>query len=234
MGATAIGTGITAPKNFGGVVTAYLAVMTELPLTLAPNLVQATQDSGDLVEVSTTLKRLAIKVSKISNDLRLLSSGPRTGIGEINLPPMQPGSSIMPGKVNPVIPEVVNQVAFEVIGNDVIISIASEAGQLELNVMEPVLAYKLFESIRHFSRALTTLTDQCVVGITANREHARALLESSIGLVTALVPHLGYEIATEIAKKAQTEGSSVAAIVLADGHLSEEELERLLTVEELI
>lgn len=234
MGATAIGTGITAPKGYAEVVTRHLAEITELPLVLASNLVKATQDAGDFVEVSTTVKRLAIKTSKICNDLRLLSSGPRTGIGEISLPPKQPGSSIMPGKVNPVIPEVVNQVAFEVIGNDMIISMAAEAGQLELNVMEPMLAFKLFNSILHFKRVLRILTDQCVVGIVANRERARSLMENSIGLVTALVPHLGYELCTDIAKKAQAEGGSVYEIVLEGGYLTKDQLDEILSPEHML
>ncbi len=216
------------------VVTRHLATLTGLPLVLAANLVKATQDAGDFVEVSTTVKRLAVKTSKICNDLRLLSSGPRTGIGEISLPPKQPGSSIMPGKVNPVIPEVVNQVAFEVIGNDMTITMAAEAGQLELNVMEPMLAFKLFNSILHFKRVLRILTDQCIVGIVANRERCRSLMESSIGLVTALVPILGYELCSDIAKKAQAEGGSVYEIVLSGGHLSKAELDEILSPEHML
>lgn len=234
MGATAIGTGITAPKGYDAVVTRHLAKLTGLPLVLAPDLVKATQDAGDFVEVSTTVKRLAVKTSKICNDLRLLSSGPRTGIGEISLPAKQPGSSIMPGKVNPVIPEVVNQVAFEVIGNDMTITMAAEAGQLELNVMEPMLAFKLFSSILHFKRVLRILTDQCIVGIVANRERCRSLMENSIGLVTALVPILGYELCTDIAKKAQATGGSVYEIVLNGGHLSKEELDDILSPEHML
>jgi aspartate ammonia-lyase len=234
MGATAIGTGITAPKDFSPIVTRHLAEVTGLPIVLAPNLVQATQDSGDFVEVSSAVKRLAIKTSKICNDLRLLSSGPRTGIGEISLPAKQPGSSIMPGKVNPVIPEVVNQVAFEVMGNDMTISIASEAGQLELNVMEPILAVKLFDSILHFKRVLRILVDQCIVGITANRERCRSLVENSIGLVTALVPRLGYELCTKIAKQAQADGGSVYDIVLEGGYLTKTELDAILSPEQML
>jgi len=234
MGATAIGTGITAPKGYDKIVTRHLAELTGLPLVLAPNLVKATQDAGDFVEVSSTVKRLAIKTSKICNDLRLLSSGPRTGIAEIKLPPKQPGSSIMPGKVNPVIPEVVNQVAFEVIGNDMTITMAAEAGQLELNVMEPMLAFKLFSSILHFKRVLRILTDQCIVGIEANRERCRTLMEGSIGLVTALVPRLGYEVSTEIAKKAQETGGSVYEIVQSGGYLSKEELDDILSPEHML
>ena len=215
-------------------VTRHLATLTGLPLVLAPDLVKATQDAGDFVEVSTTVKRLAVKTSKICNDLRLLSSGPRTGIGEISLPAKQPGSSIMPGKVNPVIPEVVNQVAFEVIGNDMTITMAAEAGQLELNVMEPMLAFKLFSSILHFKRVLRILTDQCIVGIEANRERCRTLMEGSIGLVTALVPRLGYEVSTEIAKKAQETGGSVYEIVQSGGYLSKEELDDILSPEHML
>ncbi len=231
MGATAIGSGITAPKGYAKVVTKHLAKLTNLPLTVAPDLYQATQDPSDYVELSGFLRKSAVKVSKICNDLRLLSSGPRAGLAEINLPPMQPGSSIMPGKVNPVIPEVVNQVAFEVVGNDMTIVMATEAGQLELNVMEPVIAYKLFTSINRYTKALHILTERCIVGIMANKERCRTMVEQSIGLVTALVPIIGYEACTAIAKKAQETGGSVYQIVLEEGHLSQEALDKLLSIE---
>ncbi len=234
MGATAIGTGINAPKGYAKVVTEHLAKLTNLPLYPARDLVKGTQDSGTFVEVSGILRRIAVKVSKICNDLRLLSSGPRTGIGEINLPPMQPGSSIMPGKVNPVIPEVMNQIAFDVMGNDVSIAIAAEAGQLELNVMEPLIAYKIFTSITHLTRGLNTLKEKCVVGITANREHSRSLVENSIGIVTALVPRLGYELCSQIAKEAQKTGGSVYTIVLEEGHLTKEELDQILSPDAML
>jgi aspartate ammonia-lyase len=179
------------------------------------------------------LKRVAVKVSKICNDLRLLSSGPRAGLGEINLPPMAPGSSIMPGKVNPVIPEVVNQVAFEVIGNDMTVTMAANAGQLELNVMEPVIAHNLLRSIDMLGRACQTLTERCIIGISANREHCRRMVENSIGLVTALNPYLGYEKSTEIAKEAMATGSSVYQIVLEKGYMSKAELEEILSPENM-
>lgn len=234
MGATAIGTGLNAPKGYAEVVTAHLADLTGLPLYASQNLVKATQDSGTFIEISGVLKRIAAKVSKICNDLRLLSSGPRAGINEINLPPMQPGSSIMPGKVNPVIPEVMNQIAFDVIGNDLSITMAAEAGQLELNVMEPLIAYKVFTSINHLRRGLATLTDKCIVGITANREHCRSMVENSIGIITALVPHLGYELCAQIAKQALKTNGSVYTIVLEEGHLSKEELDEVLSPDSML
>ena len=229
MGATAIGTGLNAPAGYAEVVTRYLAHITRLPLVPSRNLIKATQDSGSFIELSGVLKRIAAKVSKICNDLRLLSSGPRAGINEINLPPMQPGSSIMPGKVNPVIPEVVNQVAFDVIGNDLAITLAAEAGQLELNVMEPLIAFKLFTSIQRLTNVLKILTQRCIVGITANKERCREMVQNSIGLVTALVPVLGYEKCSEIAKKALSTHGSVYKIVLDEGHLSKEDLDRILS-----
>jgi aspartate ammonia-lyase len=234
MGATAIGTGLNAPKGYAEVVTQHLAEITKLPLTLSSNLIQATHDTGSFIELSGVLKRIAAKVSKICNDLRLLSSGPRAGINEINLPPMQPGSSIMPGKVNPVIPEVVNQVAFDIIGNDLSITLAAEAGQLELNVMEPLIAFKLFTSINHLTRVLKILRERCIVGITANKERCRAMVMNSIGLVTALVPTLGYEACSEIAKKALKTDGSVYEIVLEEGYLSKEDLDRLLSPEAML
>ncbi len=234
MGATAIGTGLNAPKGYAEVVTRHLALLTGLPLVPSRNLIKATQDSGGFIELSGVLKRIAAKVSKICNDLRLLSSGPRAGINEINLPPMQPGSSIMPGKVNPVIPEVVNQVAFDVIGNDLAITLAAEAGQLELNVMEPLIAFKLFTSINNLTNVLHILTNRCITGITANKERCREMVENSIGLVTALVPVLGYELCSEIAKKAQKTEGSVYRIVLEEGYLSEEDLTRILSPESML
>ncbi|MGE4525626.1 MAG: aspartate ammonia-lyase [Sphaerochaeta sp.] len=234
MGATAIGTGLNAPKGYAEVVTRHLALLTGLPLVPSRNLIKATQDSGGFIELSGVLKRIAAKVSKICNDLRLLSSGPRAGINEINLPPMQPGSSIMPGKVNPVIPEVVNQVAFDVIGNDLAITLAAEAGQLELNVMEPLIAFKLFTSINNLTNVLHILTNRCIIGITANKERCREMVENSIGLVTALVPVLGYELCSEIAKKAQKTEGSVYRIVLEEGYLSEEDLKRILSPESML
>ncbi len=228
LGATAIGTGLNAPPKYAELVTARLSELSGVPVVQSPNLVEATQDAGAYVQLSGVLKRVAVKLSKISNDLRLLSSGPRAGLGEINLPPMAPGSSIMPGKVNPIIPEVVNQVAFEVIGNDLTVTIAAEAGQLELNAMEPVIAYNLFTSLDMLGRACRTLVNRCILGITANREHCRQQVERSIGLVTALNPLLGYEKATEIADEALRTGKSVVEVVLEKGYLSREELDQVL------
>ncbi|MCK9287992.1 MAG: aspartate ammonia-lyase [Sphaerochaetaceae bacterium] len=234
MGATAIGTGLNAPAGFAAKVTAHLATLTGLPLVSSIDLIQATQDSGGFIEVSGVLKRIAAKISKICNDLRLLSSGPRAGINEINLPPMQPGSSIMPGKVNPVIPEVVNQVAFGVIGNDLAITLAAEAGQLELNVMEPLIAYKLFTSIKTLTNVIKTLIHKCIVGITANKERCRTMVEQSIGLVTALVPYLGYEVCSDIAKKALDTNEAVYTLVLERKLLSEKELNAILSPESML
>ncbi|MBG0789826.1 MAG: aspartate ammonia-lyase [Desulfovibrionaceae bacterium] len=234
MGATAIGTGLNAHPDYTRTVTEKLIEATTLQLVSSPDLVEATQDTGVYVQLSGVLKRVAVKLSKICNDLRLLSSGPRCGLNEINLPPMQPGSSIMPGKVNPVIPEVVNQVAFSVVGHDVTISMASEAGQLELNVMEPVIGYSLFQSMNMLRRACLTLADSCVSGITANRERCREMVEHSIGLVTALNPFIGYEKSAEIAKEAMRTGGSVYAIVLEKGYLSREELDDILKPENMV
>ena len=233
MGATAIGTGLNAHPEYAAVVTAKLAEITGIPVVVSHNLVEATQDTGAYVQLSGVLKRVAVKLSKICNDLRLLSSGPRAGLYEINLPPMAPGSSIMPGKVNPIIPEVVNQVAFEVIGNDLTVTLAAEAGQLELNVMEPIIAYNLFTSLDLLGRACRTLNERCIVGITANREVCRRMVERSIGLVTALNPYIGYEKSTEIANLALTTGSSVYEIVLEKGYLSKAELEEILSPENM-
>ncbi|BDQ36799.1 aspartate ammonia-lyase [Pseudodesulfovibrio nedwellii] len=234
MGATAIGTGLNAHPDYTRTVTEKLVESTTLQLVSSPDLVEATQDTGAYVQLSGVLKRVAVKLSKICNDLRLLSSGPRCGFNEINLPPMQPGSSIMPGKVNPVIPEVVNQVAFAVVGNDVTISMASEAGQLELNVMEPVIGYSLFQSMNMLQRASRTLADKCVSGITANRERCLELVENSIGLVTALNPFIGYEKSAEIAKEAMKTGRSVYEIVLEKGYLSQEEIDDILKPENMV
>jgi aspartate ammonia-lyase len=231
LGGTAIGTGINADPRYPEIAVAELREISGMELVLAPNLVEATPDTGAFVMFSGVLKRVAVKLSKLCNDLRLLSSGPRCGLNEINLPAMQPGSSIMPGKVNPVIPEVVNQIAFQVIGNDLTITMAAEAGQLQLNVMEPVITFALFESLDMLTAGVETLTERCVTGITANREHARALVEGSIGLVTALVPALGYERASQVAKEALAGGRSVREIVLAAGDLEAAELDRLLSPE---
>jgi aspartate ammonia-lyase len=233
MGATAIGTGLNAHPDYAPLVTKFLRQVSGVPVIKSQNLVEATQDTGAYVQLSGVLKRVAVKLSKISNDLRLLSSGPRAGFGEINLPAMAPGSTIMPGKVNPIIPEVVNQVAFEVIGNDLTVTMAAEAGQLELNAFEPVIAYNLFTSIDMLGRACRTLALRCIQGITANREHCRQMVENSIGLVTALNPVIGYEKSAEIAKEALASGRSVSEIVLEKGYLSREDLERLLSPENM-
>ena len=234
MGGTAIGTGLNANPQYGGKVVNYLRQITGLDIVLALDLVEATQDTGQYVIYSSAVKRLAIKLSKICNDLRLLSSGPRAGLNEINLPPMQPGSTIMPGKVNPVIPEVVNQIAFKVIGNDLTVSFAAEAGQLELNVMEPVIVQSLLESIEMLKNGMDSLRYRCIDGITANAEHCRRMVENSIGLVTALNPYIGYENSTQIAKEALETGSSVYDLVLQKNLLSKEELERILDPENMI
>lgn len=233
MGATAIGTGLNCHPEYAPLVTAMLAEISGVPVIESQNLVEATQDTGAYVQLSGVLKRVAVKLSKICNDLRLLSSGPRAGLHEINLPPMAPGSSIMPGKVNPIIPEVVNQVAFEVIGNDLTVTLAAEAGQLELNVMEPVIAYDLFSSLDLLRRACRTLTGRCITGITANREVCRCMVENSIGLVTALNPYIGYEKSTEIANLAMATGDSVYEIVLKKGYLAKAELDDILSPENM-
>jgi len=234
LGATAIGTGINAPKGYAKVVCEHLAALTGIPLVTATNLVEATQDAGAFVQLSGVLKRVAVKLSKTCNDLRLLSSGPRVGLNEINLPPVQAGSSIMPGKVNPVIPEVVNQIAFEVIGNDVAVSFAAEGGQLQLNAFEPIIVRNLFNSLRFLRKGCTTLAERCVAGITANREDLRAMIDKSIGIVTALNPHIGYENATAVAAEADKTGKGVMEIVLEKGLLSKEELDEILRPEALI
>lgn len=228
LGATAIGTGINAHPEYAAAVCRHLAKITGIPLLTAPNLIEATQDVGSFVQLSGVLKRVAVKLSKTCNDLRLLSSGPRAGLGEINLPPMQAGSSIMPGKVNPVIPEVVNQIAFEVIGNDITVSFAAEAGQLQLNAFEPIIAHSLFKSITHLRNGCLTLAERCVNGITANRDRLRQIVENSIGIVTALNPYIGYANATEVAQEALITGHSVYDLVLQKGLLTKEQLDDIL------
>jgi aspartate ammonia-lyase len=234
MGATAIGTGINAEPGYGEKCIIHLREITKLDIVIAANLVEATQDTGAFIMYSSAVKRLAVKLSKICNDLRLLSSGPRTGFNEINLPPMQPGSSIMPGKVNPVIPEVVNQIAFKVIGNDLTVTLAAEAGQLQLNVMEPVIVQSIFESIEMLKNGMTTLKYKCIDGITANVKRCRDLVEGSIGIVTALNPVLGYEISTTLAKEALETNRGVYELVLEKNLLTKEELDQLLAPENMI
>ncbi len=228
MGATAIGTGITAPEGYTDAVRRHLSDVTGLPLITAPDLVEATSDTGAFVQLSGVLKRCATKLSKICNDLRLLSSGPRAGFGEINLPAMQPGSSIMPGKVNPVIPEVVNQVCFEIIGGDVTVTLAAEAGQFQLNAFEPVIAYRLLRGIDSLRAACVVLRTSCVKGITANPDRLRRFVEESIGIVTALVPILGYETATSVAKEALSSGRGVYDVVIGKGLVTREKLDKVL------
>jgi len=234
MGATAIGTGINSEPEYADKVIKHLRKITKLPVVNAKNLVEATQDTGAFVMYSSALKRLSVKLSKISNDLRLLSSGPRTGLNEINLPPMQPGSSIMPGKVNPVIPEVVNQIAFKVIGNDLTVTMAAEAGQLELNVMEPVIVQSIFESIEMLINGMKTLKYKCVDGISANEQRCREMVINSIGIVTALNPVLGYETCSMLAKEALNNNLSVYNLVIEKKLLSKEELDDLLKPENMI
>lgn len=234
MGGTAIGTGINADPKFPEIVINYLWEITGLPVTLAKNLVEETQDTGSFVMYSSTVKRLAVKLSKICNDLRLLSSGPRAGFNEINLPKMQPGSSIMPGKVNPVIPEVVNQIAFKVIGNDLVVTLAAEAGQLELNVMEPIIAQSTFESIEMLKNGMATLKYKCIDGITANEDVCRWHVENSIGLVTALNPVLGHEKCDILAKEALETRKSLVELALEKKWLTQEELEEILSPENMI
>ncbi|WP_298232472.1 aspartate ammonia-lyase [uncultured Azohydromonas sp.] len=233
LGGTAIGTGITAHPDYAVRVREHLAAVTGVPVLTAPNLVEATQDCGAFVQLSGVLKRVAVKLSKTCNDLRLLSSGPRAGLGEINLPAMQAGSSIMPGKVNPVIPEVVNQIAFEVIGNDLTVSFAAEAGQLQLNAFEPIIAHSLFKSVNHLRNGCLTLAERCVDGITANREHLAATVRDSIGVVTALNPYIGYKQATAVAREAHATGGSVYRIVLDKGLLTQAQLDHVLRPEAL-
>ncbi len=211
----------------------HLARITGFDLVTAPNLIAATTDVGDFLELSSTLKRTAMKLSKICNDLRLLSSGPQAGLGEINLPPRQAGSSIMPGKVNPVIPEVVNQVAFVVAGGDVTLTMAAEAGQLQLNAFEPVMAHVLFENLKWMTAAMTTLRENCVAGITANEERLARQVESFVGVVTALIPQIGYAAASELAKDALASGANIAELVVRQGLMSRAQVAEALSAENL-
>ena len=228
MGATAIGTGLNAVPGYAELCTKKLAELTGENFTLGKDLVEATPDTGDYVSYSGALKRLAVKLSKICNDLRLMASGPRCGLHEINLPPMAPGSSIMPGKVNPVIPEVTNQTCFKVIGNDPTVMSAAEAGQLQLNVMEPVITQCIIESQTWLGRAMDTLRERCVDGITVNAEHNAETVRNSIGIVTALNPYIGYKNSTKIAKEALETGASVYDLVLRDKILTKEKLDAIL------
>lgn len=234
LGATAIGTGITARPEYSSLAIEELSLISGVELVPSADLVEATSDMGAFVLFSSVLKRVAIKLSKICNDLRLLSSGPRAGLNEINLPAVAPGSSIMPGKVNPVIPEVVNQVAYQVIGNDLTVTMGAEAGQLQLNVMEPIIAFNILQSLKILTNAIKTLTHRCINGITANRAVCRAYVENSISIITALNPYIGYENSTRIAKMALETNQSVADLVLQEKLLSAEQLESILTPEKMI
>src|SRR6266852_1350623 len=233
LGATAIGTGINVHPDYAKLVTEHLSELSGVSFIMSPNLVEATQDAGAFVQLSGVLKRIAVKLSKTCNDLRLLSSGPRAGIGEITLPAVQAGSSIMPGKVNPVIPEVVNQIAFEVIGNDMTVTMAAEAGQLQLNAFEPIIAHSLFEGIQHLTAGCRTLNERCVKGITANVDRARRLLDESTALVTALSPILGYARSSEIAREALATSARVYDLVLSKGWMTREQLHEVLRPEAL-
>lgn len=233
MGATAVGTGLNAEPKYIEYVVEYLAEISALPLVKAEHLVDGTQNTDAYTEVSSALKICMINMSKIANDLRLMASGPRAGLGEISLVPRQPGSSIMPGKVNPVLPEMINQVAFQVIGNDHTISLASEAGQLELNVMEPVLVFNLHQSISIMNNAFQVFTDKCLVSIEAYEERLKEFVNKSVGLITAVNPHIGYEVAARIAREAIVKGKSVRDLCLQYDVLTEEELDIILNPYEM-
>ncbi|MFR9749771.1 aspartate ammonia-lyase [Nocardia sp. 004] len=228
LGGTAIGTGINGHPRYPVLACAQLAELTGEFVTPAANMIEATQDCGAFVQVSGILKRVAVKLSKTCNDLRLMSSGPTTGFGEINLPPVQAGSSIMPGKVNPVIPEIVNQVAFEAIGTDLTVTMAAEAGQLQLNAFEPIIAYGMLRTTAHLTAAADTLATKCVTGITANREHLAQGVRRSVGIVTALTPHIGYAASARIAEQALRTGRSVADVAIELGVLTREMIEETL------
>ena len=228
MGGTAIGTGLNAVPGFAELCTRRMSELCGDALTKAEDLVEATPDTGAYVSYSAALKRLAIKLSKICNDLRLMASGPRCGLHEINLPPMAPGSSIMPGKVNPVIPELTNQVCFKVIGNDTTVAFAAEAGQLQLNVMEPVICESVLESVTWLCNVIETLRTKCIEGITVNKEHCYEMVKNAIGIVTALNPYIGYKASTKVAKKALATGRSVYDLVLEEGLMTQEKLDEAL------
>lgn len=228
MGGTAVGTGLNADESYLRRIVPNLSEISGMDLVQAYDLIDATQNLDSFVAVSGAVKACAVTLSKIANDLRLMSSGPRAGFGEINLPAKQNGSSIMPGKVNPVIPEVVNQVAFNAIGNDMTITMAAEAGQLELNAFEPIIFYCMFQSIDTLGYAVETLVDNCIVGITANEERCRQLVENSVGIITAVCPYVGYEKTADIAKKAINSNESVRSLILKENIMDEEELSRIL------
>lgn len=234
LGGTAIGTGINTAPGYAALAVRHLAELSGRPVVLAANLVEATSDMGAFVLFSGILKRLAVKLSKTANDLRLLSSGPRTGLGEIHLPAVQPGSSIMPGKVNPVIPEAVNQTAYQVIGNDLAVTLAAEAGQLQLNAMEPLIVYNLLNSMQMLASACTMLEHRCIRGIRADREQCQRHVDHSIGVITALVPHIGYANASRIAGIALQTGATVRDLVTSEGLLNDSELDALLSPQSML
>ena len=233
LGATAIGTGVNSHPDYPKLAVEALAELSGLPLVVDPHTIEATSDTSAFVSFSSVLKRLAIKLSKISNDLRLLSSGPIAGFNEINLPAVQAGSSMMPGKVNPVIPEAVNQTAFQVIGNDLVISLAAEGGQLQLNAFEPVLAVNILRSLRYMTNAIIMLRTKCVEGITANAEVCAKYVETSPGIATFFTPKLGYKESARIAKRALKEGITVREIIIQEGLMSEDQVNEVLHVDNL-
>ena len=234
LGGTAVGTGLNAHSSFGQKSTDHLAKISGYPFVQATDLIEATSDMGAFVLFSSMLKRLAVKLSKICNDLRLLSMGPYAGPNEINLPERQPGSSIMPGKVNPVIPEAVSQVAYRIVGHDLSITMAAEAGQLQLNAMEPLITYCVLDSIEYLTKAMIMLETRCIVGITANEEHCRNMVNNSIGVITAINPYIGYENASRIAKKALATNQNVIELVRAEALMTDEQLDEVLKPENMI
>ena len=234
LGGTAIGTGINTPEGYSALVIQHLAEVSGVPLVAAADLIEATSDLGAFITFSSVLKRIAVKLSKICNDLRLLNSGPRAGLGEIRLPAVQAGSSIMPGKVNPVIPEVVNQIAYQVIGNDLTVTMAAEAGQLQLNAMEPVIVLNILQSMRMLLHGMVTLREKCIVGIEADRERCRELLEGSLVTVTAINPYIGYAEASRVAKQALKTRRSIRDVVLSEGLMTEAQLDEAFSPEKLL
>ncbi|MBU2965356.1 aspartate ammonia-lyase [Amphritea sp. 2_MG-2023] len=234
LGGTAIGTGINTDPEYAKLAVNYLSEISGFEFKRASDLVEASSDMGAFVLFSGMLKRLAVKLSKISNDLRLLSMGPRCGLSEINLPAQQPGSSIMPGKINPVIPEAMNQVAYQVIGNDLAVTMGAEAGQLQLNAMEPLITYNILESIRMLTQAMDMLKNRCVRGITANRDRCQELVDQSIGIITAVVPYIGYENSTRIAKAALESGRGVLELIREEELMSEDALQNILKPSNMI
>ncbi len=234
LGGTAIGTGINTPEHYSQKAIAYLADISGVPMVAAGDLIEATSDMGAFVTFSGVLKRIAVKLSKMCNDLRLLNSGPRAGFGEIHLPAVQAGSSIMPGKVNPVIPEVINQIAYQVIGNDLTVTMGAEAGQLQLNAMEPVIVFNILQSMRMLTRGMTVLREKCIIGIEADRERCQELLDHSLVAVTAINPYVGYAVASNVAKTALRTRRSIREVVLAEGLMTEDQLAEAFTTENLL